>query len=401
MRDILSAAFSGAALPYVTNHRQSLSGVPAAWPASSGDRDSPPDLPPPQIQQLQQWLPPSFQGTGEESPRADRSGAGLAWGGKKQRSPISASKVSGQGRQLHVQQGAKAGSAALMAAGLKGGAGSTAAAAAAAAAAESHGTRWHPAAAAAAAAASATGTAFVAHTGLAVARQQAMQAAAQQQQQLQQQGGAEGAMLAKMLADLQAMSQHCAGVQACLRQFRRELTQDPAATEAAAVAGPTAKEEVRATLAAVEACQQQESALQTLLADTMQLLQPALSDEERRQLQTNSVQLSPALDALATALSEVCCAVLRAAVTQDAAACAAAAVAAGTGDNPAAAAAAGALAAVSTSGLGALQQVVAPTLDQIPAGSARATRMARLSRAIRASQDSIVSAMKVLSGQGE
>lgn len=263
----------------------------------------------------------------------------------------------------------------------------------------------HPAAAATAAtaaAAAATGTAPVAHTGLAVARQQALQAAPgavpppPQQQQL---GGAEGAMLGKMLGDLQAMSRHCSGVQACLRQFRRELTQDPAATEAAAVAGPTAKEEVRATLASVEACQQQESALQTLLADTMQLLQPALSDEERRQLQSNSVQLAPALDALSGALSEVCCAVLRAAVTQDAAACAAAAVAVGAGDNPAAAAAAGALAAVSQSGLGALQQVVAPALDQIPAGSARAKRMARLSRAIRASQDSIMAAKKVLSGQ--
>lgn len=392
MREILAEAFSGHTPPGVNKNRQSLSGMPVAWPASSGDRDSPPDLPPPQPQQLQQWLPSSFQDAAEERrPSADKSGAGLVWSGRKQRSPTSASKQPVESRQVQAQQGAKAGCAALMAAGLKGGAGSTAAAL--------PGARLHPAAAAAAAAAAATGTAPVAHTGLAVARQQGLQAAPGAVPQQQQQGGAEGAMLGKMLGDLQAMSRHCSGVQACLRQFRRELTQDPAATEAAAVAGPTAKEEVRATLASVEACQQQESALQTLLADTMQLLQPALSDEERRQLQSNSVQLAPALDALSGALSEVCCAVLRAAVTQDAAACAAAAVAAGAGDNPAAAAAAGALAAVSQSGLGALQQVVAPALDQIPAGSARATRMARLSRAIRASQDSIMAAKKVLSGQ--
>jgi hypothetical protein len=206
-------------------------------------------------------------------------------------------------------------------------------------------------------------------------------------------------MLAKMLGDLQKMSSHCYRVQTCLRQFRHELTDDSAAAEAAAVAGPTAREEVRSTLAAVDACLTQEAAVQKLLAETMQLLQPALSDEERQRLQRNSVQLAPSFDALAMTLSDVCRAVLRAAVAQDAAACAAAAVATGAGGSSTAAAAAGVLAATSRSGLVALQQAVAPSLDSIPAGSARATRMARLSRAIRASQDSMVAAKKVLSGQ--
>jgi hypothetical protein len=224
-------------------------------------------------------------------------------------------------------------------------------------------------------------------------------AAAPARPQQQPQQSKESAMLAKMLGDLQKMSSHCSGVNKCLRQFRHELTDDPAAAEASAVAGPTAREEVRTTLAAVDACLAQEAAVQKLLAETMQLLQPALSDEERQRLQRISVQLAPSLDALATTLSDVCRAVLRAAVAQDAAACAAAGVAAGAGGNSAASAAAGALVVTSRSGLVALQQAVAPSLDSIPAGSARATRMARLSRAIRASQDSMAAAKMVLSGQ--
>jgi hypothetical protein len=179
-------------------------------------------------------------------------------------------------------------------------------------------------------------------------------------------------------------------------QFTHELTSNPAAREAAAVAGPSEREEVRSTLLQVDSCLKQQAALQQLLGETMRLLQPALSDEERRKLQRNSVQLAPALDALAHTLSTVCRAVLRAAVTQDAAACSAAAATAG---NPAAVTAAGALAAASRGGLSALQHQIAPQLDSIPAGSIRAQRMTRLSRAIRASQESMMAAKRVLAGQ--
>jgi hypothetical protein len=219
-----------------------------------------------------------------------------------------------------------------------------------------------------------------------------MAAAAQQPQQQQQQQSGEGAMLAKMLGDLQQMSAHCQAVQYCLMQFTHELTSNPAAREAAAVAGPSVREEVRSTLQMVDSCLKQLAALQQLLGETMQLLQPALSDEERQKLQRNSVQLVPALEALAHALSSVCRAVLRAAVAEDAAA-----VSAGTGGAPGAAA--GALAAAGRGGLSALQHLITPQLDSIPAGSARAQRMTRLSRAIRASQESMMAAKRVLAGQ--
>jgi hypothetical protein len=93
----------------------------------------------------------------------------------------------------------------------------------------------------------------------------------------------------------------------------------------------------------------------------------------------------------------VCRAVLRAAVAQDAAACTAAAGSAGTGGNPGAAA--GAPAAAGRGGLSALQHQITPQLDSIPAGSAMAQRMTRLSRAIRASQESMMAAKRVLAGQ--
>jgi hypothetical protein len=217
-----------------------------------------------------------------------------------------------------------------------------------------------------------------------------------QQPNPQPQGGGTS-LVTKMLSDLQSINRSCSSVQGYLQQFEYELTHDPAATEAAAVAGPKTQQEVCTTLAAVATCRQQQAALQKLLTDTMQLLQPALTEQERQRLQMNSVQLAPALEGVADKLSEVCRLVLRAAVAQDAAACAAAAVTAGAARN---AAAVDALAAVGCGGhLATLQRVIAPSLDSIPAGSARAQRMARLSRAIKASQESMASARRALRGQ--
>lgn len=205
----------------------------------------------------------------------------------------------------------------------------------------------------------------------------------------------EQAMLSKMTTDLQKLSRHCLAVQHFVAQFRHELTADPAAVEAAAVVTPggqSAQAHVARTLVILDGCMKQQQALQQLLADTIQLLQPALTEEERLKLHVNSQQLAPAVDTLAASLGQACKAVLGAAVAQDAAACAAAAA------NPGAAISAGALLAASSGGLVAMQQALAPGLDKIPPGSARAQRMARLSKAIRASQDNMAVAKKVLSG---
>lgn len=222
-------------------------------------------------------------------------------------------------------------------------------------------------------------------------------AALAQEQPAQMSG--ESAMLAKMMTDLQNLSKHCKAVAQGLQQFQYELTQDAAALESAAVAGPNTQQEVSRTVGAVEACQAQERELQQLLTETMQLLQPALTSEERTRLQANSVRLAPSLEALAGTLSDVCKAVLRAVVAQDAAACAAAALATGQGGNVVAAAAAGALAAVNRSDLSSMHQAVGPSLDKIPAGSARALRMTRLSKGIKSTQECMAAARKVLGGQ--
>lgn len=218
------------------------------------------------------------------------------------------------------------------------------------------------------------------------------------QQQASQQASqlpAEQAMLSKMTTDLQKLSRHCLAVQHFEAQFRHELTADPAAVEAAAVVTPggqSAQAHVARTLVVLDGCMKQQQALQQLLADTVQLLQPALTEEERAKLHVNSQQLAPAVDALAASLGQACKAVLGAAVAQDAAACAAAAA------NPGAVVSPGALVAAGSAGLVAIQQALAPGLDKIPPGSARAQRMARLSKAIRASQDNMAVAKKVLSG---
>lgn len=192
----------------------------------------------------------------------------------------------------------------------------------------------------------------------------------------QQELPAEQALLAKMQADLQKLSSYSLDVQLSLQQFRHELTTDAAALEAACVSSETgrhAQDQVQRTLLTVEACSMQQRAVQQLLTETMQLLQPALTDAERERLQRNSVQLAPALEALGTSLSQVCKAVLAAAVAQDAAACA------------------------EVLGSGA----DTPGLATIPVGSARAKRMTRLSKAIRAAQDNMTAAKKLLRGQAQ